>query len=105
MEGFCRSRAAISIAVGQAIQLMSSLSLSLVQPAGSLFAPGRAVVVLKDHLNKNTAMFCCDQCFGNPWQAELLHSHQHLLIRGLNGCNQPLLEVVTIAPGSLSGDR
>ena len=63
-----------------------------------LFAPGLPVVLLKDHLNTNTALFCRDQCLGNPWQAELLHSHQHFVVGGINGCNQPLLQVITIAP-------
>ena len=33
----------------------------------------------------------------NTRQAELLNSHQHFLVGGINGCNQPLLQVVTIA--------
>ena len=44
---------------------MPALSFPLVQPAGSLLTPGLPVVVLEDHLNKNTAVFCRDQGLGN----------------------------------------
>ena len=90
-EGFVRTRGAISVAVCQAVQLMPASSVSLVQPAGSLFAPGLAVAVLQHYSNVNASLFCRDQCLGNTRQAELLNSHQHSLVGGINGCNQPLL--------------
>ena len=77
---------------------MPALSFPLFQPAGSLLTPRLPVVVLEDHLNKNTAVFCRDQGLGNPWQAQLLNGHQHLLGGAINGFNQPCLHVVTIAP-------
>ena len=46
-EGFLRTRAAIPIAVGQAVQLIPALPASLVQSAGSLFPPGLAVAVVQ----------------------------------------------------------
>ena len=102
-EGFLRTRAAIPIAVGEAVQLMPALSVSLVQPAGPLFAPGMAVVVFQQHSNVYASLLRRDQRFRNPRQAELLHSHQHLFIGGVNGCNQPLLQVIAIAPGACKG--
>ena len=82
---------------------MPALSFAWLQPAGSLLTPGLAVVVLEDHLNKNTAVICRDQGLSNPWQAQLLNGHQHFLGGGINGFNQPRFNVVTIAPFPCEG--
>ena len=72
-EGFLRTRAAIPIAVGQAVQLIPMLSFSLVQAAGPLFAPGVAIAVLQHHGNASDSLFCRDQGPGNPRKTELLY--------------------------------
>lgn len=97
-ECFLRTRAAIAIAVSQAVQLMPALSVSLVQSAGLLFAPRLAVVVLQHNSNVNASLLSRDQRLGNPRKTELLNGYQHFIVGGINGFTQPCLHVVTIAP-------
>ena len=63
------------------------------------------VVVLEDHLNKNTAVFCRDQGLGNPWQAQLLNGHQYLLAGAIYGFNQPSSMSSPLRHSPVRGER
>ena len=55
-------------------------------------------VVSQHHRNANASLLCPDQRLGNSRKTELLSGYQYLLVDGINGFNQPCLDVVTIAP-------